>query len=437
MDIMESLKNVSLPGESTIGNKKELLDPAKIIGISFAEGKFTYTPKDAILYALGVGTKINENSLKFLFEGHKDFSVLPTYGINFAQEAIFDKLQNFPGAELINPTQILHGEQYVEVLSPLPTSGTMTTNGKIVDLLDKGKGALMIVDAETKDENGKIICRNQFSVYFNRAGGFGGKRKTNVAVPLGVPPTRAPDKTVEEMTSHDQAALYRLNDDKNPLHIDNNFANVAGFKQPILHGLCSYGFALRHVLQEYANNDASLFKCMKARFNRPVIPGQSLVTEMWKDKNRIHFVVKVKETGKEALTGGFVDLKGEEGHSPSNEPQSQLASKVIFEEIAKKVKDLPQVAKKINGIFVWKITKDGKEAGQWVMDFKSAEPCVYEGSFDGKSDVQLTTSDEDFSAMASGQLNPQQAFFNGKLKIKGNVMLTQKLGQIINQQAKL
>eukprot|EP00795_Rhopilema_esculentum_P015230 gene15230-6434_t len=437
MDIMESLKNVSLPGESTLGNKKELLDPAKIIGISFAEGKFTYTPKDAILYALGVGTKINENSLKFLFEGHEDFSVLPTYGIIFAQEIIFDNLQDFPGAELIDPTQILHGEQYIEVLSPLPASGTMTTNGKIVDLLDKGKGALMIVDAETKDENGKIICRNQFSVYFNRAGGFGGKRKTDVAVPLGVPPTRAPDKTVEEMTSHDQAALYRLNGDKNPLHIDNNFANVAGFKQPILHGLCSYGFALRHVLQEYANNDASLFKCMKARFNRPVIPGQSLVTEMWKEKNRIHFVVKVKETGKEALTGGYVDLKGEESHSPSNAPQSQLASKVIFEEIAKKVKDLPQVAKKINGIFVWKITKDGKEAGQWVMDFKSAEPSVYKGSFDGKSDVQLTTSDEDFSAMASGQLNPQQAFFNGKLKIKGNVMLTQKLGQIINQQAKL
>ena len=124
--------------------------------------------------------------------------------------------------------QILHGEQYVEVLSPLPSSGTMTTNGKIVDLLDKGKGALMIVDAETKDENGKIICRNQFSIYFNKAGGFGGKRKTDVAVPLGVPPARAPDKTVEEMTSHDQAALYRLNGDKNPLHIDNNFANVAG-----------------------------------------------------------------------------------------------------------------------------------------------------------------------------------------------------------------
>eukprot|EP00112_Aurelia_sp_Birch-Aquarium-sp1_P005279 Seg1598.13 transcript_id=Seg1598.13/GoldUCD/mRNA.D3Y31 product="Peroxisomal multifunctional enzyme type 2" protein_id=Seg1598.13/GoldUCD/D3Y31 len=327
MDVTASLEGLSASKSKQDNHSKtnkKLIDPSKVVGYTFEAGKFTYNAKDGILYALGIGTKVNDSSLKYLYEGNEDFSVLPTFAVMFAQQ-----------------------------------------------------------------------------------------------------------------TSHDQAALYRLNGDFNPLHIDPGFASIAGFKQPILHGLCSYGFAARNVIETFAHGDVSLFRCIKARFNRPVIPGQSLITEMWKEANRVHFVVKVKETGENALTGGYVDLKGDKDGPSADTQSGGLASDVIFQEIAARVNDMPDVAKKINGVFVWKVTKDGKDAGNWVMDFKSSPPKIYQGAFDGKSDVQLTVSDDDFVAMATGQLNSQQAFFKGKLKIKGNVMLTQKLGQIFNQHAKL
>lgn len=117
-------------------------------------------------------------------------------------------------------------------MAPIPSEGTMKTKAVIADLVDKGKGALLLLDADTTDMDGKLICRNQFSIFLNGAGGFGGKRKTDKAIPLGAPPERTPDKVIEEETKVDQAALYRLNGDYNPLHIDPGFANIAGKEPP-------------------------------------------------------------------------------------------------------------------------------------------------------------------------------------------------------------
>eukprot|EP00794_Sanderia_malayensis_P013874 gene13874-15322_t len=441
--IMSSLEEASNKIKQSPSVEKGL-DPSKIIGYSFPETKFTYSTKDAILFALGVGVDVNKETnshLKYLYENHEEFSVLPTFGVIFAQEAVFGGFTGgLPGAESIDMSQILHGEQYLELYSPLPAQATVSTTAKVTDLLDKGKGALLIIDAETKDENGKHLCTNQYSIYINKAGGFGGNSRSEIARPLADTPKRNPDRIVESRTSLEQAALYRLSGDLNPLHIDPNFAAIAGFKEPILHGLCSYGYAVRNIIETFAGGDVSKFKCIKARFNRPVIPGQTLLTEMWQEGRRIHFVVKVKESGDNALTGGYVDLHSSnepEAAEESEESVDSLKCEAVFNEIANKVKDMPEVAKQINGVFLWKITNNGQEAGQWVMDFKSTPAKVFKGSIDGKADCSLVVSDDDFVAMASGQLNPQQAFFGGKLKIKGNVMLSQKLGHIFNQKAKL
>lgn len=124
--------------------------------------------------------------------------------------------------------QILHGEQYLELYKPLPTSGTLTNKVEIADVMDKGKGAVILQNVTSYDEKGEPVCFNQFSIYAGGAGGFGGKRNSDKVIPLGTTPTRAPDASIREQTGLSQAALYRLSGDYNPLHIDPGFAQMGG-----------------------------------------------------------------------------------------------------------------------------------------------------------------------------------------------------------------
>ncbi|XP_016374586.1 peroxisomal multifunctional enzyme type 2 [Sinocyclocheilus rhinocerous] len=201
-------------------------NPSSAVGQTLPEMSFSYTHMNCILYALGVGMSSREpDQLKFLYEGHEDFSCLPTFGVIPAQSAMTG-LGSIPGLN-IDFTRLLHGEQYLEMFRALPTSGTLTSRATVADVLDKGSGMVILLDVYTYSGR-ELVCYNQFSVFVVGAGGFGGKRTSQKAVVTAPLPDRAPDTVIVDQTSRDQAALYRLSGDWNPLHIDPSFAAMGG-----------------------------------------------------------------------------------------------------------------------------------------------------------------------------------------------------------------
>lgn len=270
--------------------------------------EFSYDDRECILYNLSLGAK--RTQLPLVFENSEDFNVLPTFGVipYFSATAPFSMSDIVPN---FNIMMLLHGEQFLEIRKfPIPTKAKTVSYPKLVEVVDKGKAAVIVTGTVTKDANtGEDLFYNESTVFIRGAGGFNGPKKgTNRGRSTTVyqPPKRAPDSVREEQTSEDQAALYRLNGDRNPLHIDPEFSKVGGFKDPILHGLCFFGFSGKHIVEKYG-----LFKNIKVRFAGTVIPGQTIVTEMWKEGNTVIFQAKVKETGKLCIAGAGAELVGE------------------------------------------------------------------------------------------------------------------------------
>ncbi len=265
---------------------------------------YELTRDRVILYALGVGAVPKDDELVFVYEN--GLKVLPTFGVVPPFPALME-VMNVPGVD-INPIMILHGEQYLEVRKhPIPTEGTLTSKPRIANIFDKGKGALMELEVDTEDQDGNVIFHNRFATFVRGEGGFGGEKGPP---PGNEPPDREPDEVVEETTLHRQAAIYRLSGDYNPLHIDPQFAAMAGYDRPIIHGLCTFGFVGRAVLRTYCENDPEKFKSIKVRFSRPAWPGDTIVTEMWKvEDNKLIIRAKTKERPEEyILTNGAVEL---------------------------------------------------------------------------------------------------------------------------------
>lgn len=265
--------------------------------------KFTYTQRDLILYALSVGAA--HTDLPLVFEGSKNFTPLPVFGlIPFFNAQAPYQMENI--MTKFDPRLLLHVDQFLEIRAPIPHSGTLSTYPKLVQVVDKGKDVLVVQGFTTVDENNRDIFYNETTVLVRGGGGFGGDSKLRdrgAATASNTPPSRKPDHVVEEKTAVGQAALYRLNGDLNPLHIDPEFSSKGGFKTPILHGLCSMGVAGKHVFQKYGS-----YRDLKGRFTSPVLPGQTLRTEMWLEGGKVLFQVVVVETGKKAVSGAAVTL---------------------------------------------------------------------------------------------------------------------------------
>ncbi|KAI8956255.1 hypothetical protein F4801DRAFT_7998 [Xylaria longipes] len=268
--------------------------------------EFSYTDRDAMLYNLGVGAK--RTDLPYVFEGHENFQVLPTYGV-IPQ---FDTNMPFNFDELVpnfSPMMLLHGEQYLEVKKyPIPTAARTKNYGKLIEVVDKGSAAILKSGVTTVNaENGEELFYNESTVFLRGCGGFDGQKRPadrGAATAANVPPKRAADVVVESVTTPEQAAIYRLSGDYNPLHIDPNFAKMGGFKEPILHGLCFMGIASKALYENFGP-----YKNIKVRFAGSVFPGQTLVTEMWKEgSGKVIFQAKVKETGKLAISGAAAEL---------------------------------------------------------------------------------------------------------------------------------
>ena len=234
----------------------------------------SWTSRDALLYAVSVGAGTDE--LAFTTENTSDVDqqVLPTFPVVIpaGTGALLSSIGSF------NPAMLVHGRQGVTLHRRLPADGTASVAGEIVAMYDKQKAAVVEVEAHA-ELDGEPLYTTRSSLFIRGEGGWGGER--GPSAPPHVPPERQPDHQVTYPTSRDQALLYRLNGDRNPLHSDPAFATMAGFDRPILHGLCTYGFTGRALLHSCCGGDPARFAQMDGRFASPVLPGDDLTVRIW------------------------------------------------------------------------------------------------------------------------------------------------------------
>ncbi|KAF9181097.1 hypothetical protein BGZ51_005671 [Haplosporangium sp. Z 767] len=414
--------------------------------LTFEPEVFEYSARDVILYNLGIGA--TRKDLYLVYENNDAFCAVPTFGV----VPSFKAMNAVPFGDILpsfNPMMLLHGEQYLEIIKPFPTHGKLVSTPYVVDILDKGKGCVATIGVKTTDENGDEICINEFTMFIRGAGNFGGKKEgadRGAATAANQAPNRKPDHVVTEKTHENQAALYRLSGDWNPLHIDPDMAAVGGFDVPILHGLCSFGIAGKHIFKTYCNNDAKNFKNIKVRFAKTVNPGETLETSMWREGNKVLFQVRVVERDSIVISNAAVELQGDSlkavgGSSataavPVKSAGGAFKSEAVFEQIGAGIEamspaDRAAQVKKVNGAFQFDITNDSGDTATYHIDLKNDKGHVGPGPCSGKADVVVSVKDDTFVDLASGKANAQKLFMSGAIKVKGQVMLATKLGDIL------
>jgi acyl dehydratase len=262
-----------------------------------------YSWKDVALYALGVGAKRAE--LDYLYE-KRGPKVLPSFAVVPKFQPMLDLLAKSGG----NLAMIVHGGERVVVHAPLAPEGELTTTATIRGFYDMKRLAQVLVDTRSVDAQGVLVAESTSAILFRGEGGFGGPPPPKDPPPVERPRDTPPTFVIEETTSLEQALLYRLSGDLNPLHADPDFAKSVGFEQgPILHGLCTFGFMVRHVAQAVCGGDASRVRAFEAQFRRPVWPGETLITEIWQVRpDAVALHVKVKERDEVVIAGAWATI---------------------------------------------------------------------------------------------------------------------------------
>jgi len=250
--------------------------------------EFSWTSKDSLLYAMGVGAGVSDPTgfeLEFTTENSNDVTqrALPTQVVVMGGGST-------PGFGDFNPVHLLHAEQAITLHQPVPAAGTAVATGRVGPIYYKGKAALVYLETDVADVDGNLMWNTRSGLFIGGEGGWGGDRGPATEWHL---PDRDADHVVAYPTRPDQALLYRLNGDRNPLHSDPTFAAAAGFDKPILHGLCTYGFTGRALLHALCDSDPARFGSMGGRFKSPVVPGEVLEVHAWEEDGRAMFQTRV------------------------------------------------------------------------------------------------------------------------------------------------
>jgi acyl dehydratase len=262
------------------------------------EGTFQYDWKTCALYNLGIGAQAED--LPFVYERVKGgMKVFPSFATIVAGSGLL-----FPkGTDFV---RLLHGEQLIRLYTPFDPSGIIKTKGVIEHIYDKGKAAVIHVKISGYSQENAHIFDTKYVFFVVGSGGFGGDPGPK-SEPINPPEGVEPDFSSSYQTSKNQAAFYRLNGDFNPLHIDPDFAKKAGQPKPILHGLCTYGIATRAIVNGLCDGDVSRFKEFSARFKDVVFPGETLITEGWKDDGR--YIIQVRKENTIVLGNAYAIVK--------------------------------------------------------------------------------------------------------------------------------
>jgi acyl dehydratase len=255
------------------------LDPSAVGSVGDVRS-ISWNSKDALLYAVGIGA--GQADLPFTTENtqHIPQVVFPTFAVVAGSGTASPGASAMSKIGSFNFALLVHGSQAITLHRPIPVEASATTQDRVVAMYDKGKAAVVVMENEVKLASGEPLWNTRSSVFIRGEGGWGGDR--GPSGPQNEPPAAAPDHEVTLQTSPDQAFVYRLSGDRNPLHTDPSFAALGGFDRPILHGLCSYGFTGRALLGELCDNDVTRFQHIEGRFSSPVLPGDALTVRMWR-----------------------------------------------------------------------------------------------------------------------------------------------------------
>ncbi len=281
------------------------IDPDKLVALAFPDTEQSYSEKDVMLYALGIGLgsdPLDQRELAFVYE--KNLKVLPTFPVVLGFEPFLlrdhDTGVDYP--------LLVHGEEHLTLHRLPATSGTIVARHRIHDVIDKGpgKGALLLMERAISDKTtGEPIATIRQTVFCRGDGGFGSVRPSP---PVHLIPNRAPDHICDLTTRPDMALIYRLSADTNPLHCDPEVARVAGFPRPILQGLGTFGVAGHALLRTLCDYDPARLRSIAGRFSAPVFPGETIRTEMWREDHVISYRARVVERDAIAINNGRAEL---------------------------------------------------------------------------------------------------------------------------------